>query len=89
MSEEKDKEGKEKTNANPDEGDKPETIEVIKRQSQRIKELEDANLKREEEEAKKQLGGDTFAGQKKEDKKETDEDLINLSNDVLKGKFNK
>ena len=67
MNEEKDKE-KEPTSSDSGKGDKLEMIEIIKRQSERIKELEDANLKREEEEAKKQLCGETVAGKPSEKK---------------------
>ena len=61
------------TAGDAEEGDKPETLEVLKQQSSRIKELEADILKREEEKAKQILGGKTEAGQAKEVKKdETD-----------------
>ena len=82
MNEEKDKE-KEPTSSDSGKGDKPETIEIIKRQSERIKELEDANLKREEEEAKKQLGGETVAGKPSEKKEEISPEEYSAS--ILKG----
>lgn len=75
------------TGANPEKEDKPETIELIKQQSERIKELEDADFKREEEKAKEQLGGKTLASQVPEKKDEVKPEQY-LS-DVLAGKFNK
>ena len=74
---------KETATANSGKGDKPETIEIIKRQSERIKELEDANLKREEEQAKKQLGGETFAGKPSEKKEVISPE--EYSSQILKG----
>ena len=71
------------TAGDAEEGDKPETLEVLKQQSSRIKELEADILKREEEKAKQILGGKTEAGQAKEMKK--DETPEEYSQRVLKG----
>ena len=71
------------TAGDSEEGDKPETLEVLKQQSGRIKELEADILKREEEKAKEILGGKAEAGQANEVKK--DESPEDYSQRVLKG----
>ena len=63
--------GKEESEGDSSEGDKPSATEVLKQQSERIKELEQEKLDREVEDAKKQLGGGSEAGQPQEKKEET------------------
>ena len=85
---EEEQKAKEKADGNLDERDKHETAKIIKRQSERIKELEDADFKREEVKAKKQLGGET-KGQEQVKKETTDEDRIQYAQDALKGNIHK
>ena len=64
-------EEKESTSTDAGEGDKPKATEIIKQQSERIKELEKERDERIESDAKKQLGGTTEGGKSSEkDKKE-------------------
>ena len=52
------------------EGDKPEATEIIRKQSEKIKELEKERYDRQIADAKKQLGGDSEAGKEPEKPKE-------------------
>ena len=63
--------GKEESEGDSNEGDKPSATEVLKQQSERIKELEQEKLDREVEDAKKQLGGGSEAGSEIKPKEET------------------
>ena len=62
--------GEEQGSEDSGEGDKSETDDVIKRQSEKIKELEKERYDRQIADAKKQLGGDSEAGKEPEKPKE-------------------
>ena len=65
----------EPTSEDAGEGDKSESTEIIKRQSERIKELEKEKAERIEADAKKQLGGDSEAGKEAKKPKFTPEEI--------------
>lgn len=66
MSEE---ENKESTPTDAGEGDKPETIKILKQQGKRIKKLEKERDERIMEDAKKQIAGTAEGGKPAEEKK--------------------
>ena len=78
--------GKEQGAEDTGEGDKPETIEILKQQNKRIKKLEKERDERIMEDAKKQMAGTTEGGQPAEKPaKETPEEYAKK---VMEGKLN-
>tara|TARA_Y100000310_G_C20701853_1_gene830739 strand:+ start:10015 stop:10290 length:276 start_codon:yes stop_codon:yes gene_type:complete len=73
------------SNESSEDGNKHETTEIIKQQRERIEELETKEAKRQEDLAKKQLGGRAEGG--KETEKHKEETPEEYANRAIKGDF--